>query len=147
MSKHPRVIGTTLEAIGKAEAETNFQFPASFREWLLQNNGLGIEGIHVFPVFDERDPRKTWASITKEHETAKSYWADVFECEEQSFENLLAFANYGTGDYFCFDYSSPTAPGECLVVLVSHETGERSIRANSFTEFAAKAASGEFNDD
>ena len=54
--KRPRVIGTTEEAIVKAETELNFCFPSSFREWLIQNNGLGFESISIFPVFDERDP-------------------------------------------------------------------------------------------
>jgi len=78
MPKYPRVIGTTIEAISQAEAAVGFHFPASFRSWLLDNNGLGIEAIRIFPVFDERDPRTTWGSIVREHESAKSYWDDVF---------------------------------------------------------------------
>lgn len=147
MPKHARVIGTTDEAIARAEAETGFRFPLSFREWLLNNNGLGIEGIRVFPVFDERDPRKTWDSIVREHKGARSFWADVFADDGRSFNDLLAFAEFGTGDYYCFDYSAPTEPSESLIVLVSHETGDRSARASTFAEFAAKAASGAFEDD
>lgn len=131
MPKHPRVIGTTDEAISQAEAATGFRFPSSFREWLLSNNGLGIEGIRVFPVFDERDPRKTSDSIVREHEIAKSYWADVFDGDGRSFDDLLAFSEFGTGDYYCFDYSAPTEPSEYLIVLVSHETGDRRPKPQS----------------
>lgn len=147
MSKHPRVIGTTQEAISLAETATGFQFPSSFKEWLLSKNGLGIEDVHVFPVFDERDPRKTWNSIVREQEGAQSYWADVFEGEGLRFDDLLAFAEFGTGDYYCFDYSAPTESSEYLIVRVSHETGERSPRAITFAEFAAKAKSGAFEND
>jgi hypothetical protein len=147
MNKRSRVIGTSPEAISRAETAVGFQFPYSFREWLLQNNGLGIEGVNIFPVFDERDPRKTWSSITRESEIAREYWADVFDGDERSFDDLLAFANFGTGDYYCFDYSVPTEPGEYLVVHVSHETGDRTPRANTFSEFVAKIAAGEFDND
>ena len=147
MPKHPRVIGTTPEAISLAETATGFQFPSSFKEWLLTKNGLGIEAVHMFPVFDERDPRKTWNSIVREQEGAQSYWADVFEGEGLRFDDLLAFAAFGTGDYYCFDYSAPTESSEYLIVHVSHETGKRSPRARTFAEFAAKIASGVFVDD
>jgi hypothetical protein len=147
MPKHPRVIGTSLEAISNAETAVGFQFTNSFREWLLRNNGLSIEGIRIFPVFDERDPRMTWSSITRESEMAREYWADVFDGDGRSFVDLLAFADFGTGDYYCFDYSVPTEPGEYLVVHVSHETGRRPPRANTFAEFIAKAVAGEFDID
>ena len=147
MPKHSRVIGTTVEAISKSEDAVGFRFPISFREWLLENNGLGIEGIRIFPVLDVRDPRKTWDSIVREQQIAQGYWKDIFEGDGRSFEDLLAFAEFGTGDYYCFDYSSPTDPSEYFVVHVSHETGDRSFRANTFAEFAVKAKAGEFGDD
>jgi hypothetical protein len=49
-SKHPRVFGTTEEAIAKAESALGRRFPPSFRAWLLQNNGHSIEGVTIFPV-------------------------------------------------------------------------------------------------
>lgn len=147
MTKHPRVIGTTADAVSKAEDALGFRFPDSFRQWLLENNGLSVEDIRVFPVFDERDPRKTWDSIVREQQIAKDYWNEVFESDDRSFKDLLAFADFGTGDYYCFDYSSPTQSGEHLIVHVSHETGERSARANTFSEFLVKAQAGEFGGD
>lgn len=148
MPKHPRVIGTTPEAIAKAEAATGFQFPTSFRDWLLRNNGLGLEDLRIFPVLDARDPRKTWDSIVREHEAAMRGWAEVFGGNPRaSFSNLLAFADAGTGNYYCFDYTVPTMPGEYPVVRVSHETGERQVKAQTFEEFVAKVASGAFEND
>ena len=58
--KRKRFIGTSEEAIAKAEKELNFKFSFSFRSWIIQNNGLGIEGVNVIPVFDERDPQKNF---------------------------------------------------------------------------------------
>ena len=147
MAKHPRTIGTTENAISAAEAELGFRLPASFRQWLIENNGLGIEDISIFPVFDDRDPRKTWNSIVREREIATDYWSDVFGNDGKSFSDLLPFAAFGTGDYYCFDFSQPSGQDEYVVVHVSHETGECTFRANSFAEFAAKAAQGEFECD
>jgi hypothetical protein len=59
--KHPRVIGTTEDALERAEKELQRVLPPSFRAWLLEKNGLwGLEGVHIFPVQDDRDLRKTW---------------------------------------------------------------------------------------
>lgn len=66
MSK-TRVIGTTLSAIASAEKELNRTFPTSFSRWLLANNGRSLGGLVVFPVFDSRDPRKTWDSIVRNY--------------------------------------------------------------------------------
>jgi hypothetical protein len=105
--KRPRIIGTTEEAIAKAETELNFKFPSAFCYWLIQNNGLGFESISIFPVFDERDPRKTFDSIVRNYNDNWLAWLENFEDEEINFEHLLPFAEFGTGDYYCFDYSKP----------------------------------------
>lgn len=147
MTKRARAIGTSPAAIERAEAELCLTLPASFRDWLIENNGLGIEDISVFPIFDDRDPRKTWSSIVRESRIAQDYWADAFASHEEPFGDLLAFASFGTGDYYCFDYSAPTEAGEYMIVLVSHETGERSQRARTFAEFVTKASAGEFAHD
>jgi len=147
MPKHARVIGTSAQAVAAAEAEVGRTFPSSFRDWLLENNGLGIDDVRIFPVFDERDPRKTWDSIVRARAMAKDYWADAFAGDGRSFDDLLAFADFGTGDYYCFDYSQATEAGEWMVVHVSHETGNRSPRARSFADFALRVADGEFRND
>jgi cell wall assembly regulator SMI1 len=153
--KHPRVIGTTEDAIERAEKELQRVFPPSFRAWLLENNGLwGLEGIHIFPVQDDRDIRKTWNSIVRENRENWTAWLDNFENYEYSedeqkpsFEHLLPFANYGTGDFYCFDYSQPTTDGEYAIVWWSHETGETEFRAITFSEFVQKEKDGEFEYD
>jgi hypothetical protein len=98
-SKRPRVFGTDDESISKAEIELNFKFPTSFRQWLIQNNGLGVENISIFPVFDERDPRKTFDSIVRNYKVNWLAWLENFEMEKLSFDHLLPFANFGTGDF------------------------------------------------
>jgi hypothetical protein len=65
--KHPRVIGTTTEAITRAENELQRIFPPSFCAWLMENNGRDLGGVHIFPVQDDRDLRKTWNSIVREY--------------------------------------------------------------------------------
>ncbi|CAN5393729.1 hypothetical protein BH20ACI1_BH20ACI1_15210 [soil metagenome] len=145
--KRPRIIGTTDNAIEKAETELNFKFPESFRNWLIQNNGLGIEDVYIFPVFDERDPRKTWDSIIRNYNENWLAWLENFEDEEMNFEHLLPFAEFGTGDYYCCDYSKSEETKEIPVVHWSHETGETEFRGANFEDFLEKLKRGDFDFD
>ena len=63
-------------------------------------------------------------------------------------EDLLAFV-YEDGDCYCFDYSAAGTTGEPPVVHWSHETGEVTPCAESFTDFARMIAEEmeEFEDD
>ena len=137
-----RVIGTTDAAISKAEAELGFQFPATFREWLKQNNSRSIEDVTVFPVFDERDPRKTWDSIVRNYTSNWKSWLRNYG-PEYDFSKLLPFGEFGTGDYFYFDLSQTGENGEPIVAHWSHDTGETEFVANDFAEFASLVESGE----
>ncbi len=63
------------------------------------------------------------------------------------FEHLLPFADFGTGDYYCFDYEGVPSDQEPPVVHWSHETGETEPRATSFRDFVVKATAGAFEMD
>ncbi|MEQ1605131.1 MAG: SMI1/KNR4 family protein [Pyrinomonadaceae bacterium] len=141
MSKKSRVIGTSDSAISKAESELGFHFPDTFCEWLKDNNGRSIEDVTVFPVFDERDTRKTWDSIVRNYQTNWKTWLDNFGSGDD-FSHLLPFGGFGTGDFFCFDFSETGPSGESIVVLWSHETGEAKFAANDFAEFVDSVTAG-----
>lgn len=145
--KRPRIIGTTDEAIDAAEAALNRKLPASLRSWFLQNNGLGIRDISIFPILDQRDVRTTWESIDRRFKTGWQDWLANFGGQEDAFDDLLPFAEFGSGDYYCLDYSRLRPDGETPVVKWSHETGETEDRADSFSAFAIKAKEGEFSGD
>lgn len=145
--KRPRVFGTTEDAIAKAEAVLSRTFPTSFHAWLLENNGRSIEDVTIFPVMDERDPRMTWDSIDRRFRAGWADWLANFDDEERDFTHLLPFADYGSGDYYCFDYSRLDPRGETPVVRWSHETGETDDRAESFAEFVIKCGAGDFHAD
>ena len=144
--KRKRVIGTTEDAISRAERELGRTLPPSFRRWLLANNGLGIEDITIFPVLDDRDPRRTWDSIVRKYRENWMAWLQNFERPEGAFDHLLPFAEFGTGDYYCFDYRA-AASGEAPVVRWSHETGETDFRARDFQSFEAAARGGVYEYD
>ena len=144
MPSPQRVIGTTEGAIALAEAELHRARPPSFRTWLLQNNGKGIDSVSVFPVVDARDKRKTWDSIVRQQKLWQSYCEDVFPGQAERFACLLPFAHFGTGDYYCFEYSGVAPEGETKVVAWSHETGDTKPRGTSFTDFVSRLAVGEF---
>lgn len=145
--KRPRVLGTTEEAIDVEESLLRRELPRSFRVWLLENNGLDIAGVHIYPVRDERDIRKTWESLSYNLEKGWAAWLPNFEDEKIDLSYLLPFADYGTGDYYCFDYAAPCNGNERPVVRWSHETGETEFRAKDFTQFKDKVVSGEFGND
>ncbi|WP_080401914.1 SMI1/KNR4 family protein [Burkholderia ubonensis] len=130
-----RVIGTTIDAIRAAEMELGRTLPKSFADWLLDNNGKALGALVVFPVFDARDPRKTWESIVRHFNEDWQEWQDNFSGGSIDFSSLMPFAEFGTGDYYCFDYETLGDAGEPVVVLWSHETGRTSQVADSFAAF------------
>ena len=147
MSKRPRVIGTTKEAISRAERELMRNFPPSFSEWLLKNNGLSLDGVQIYPVLDDRDPRMTWDSIVRNFNERWAAWLENFDDWLGDFDSLLPFADFGTGDFYCFDYSQLSAQCEPPVVRWSHETGDVEPRGASFPEYQSRLLLGEFKYD
>jgi cell wall assembly regulator SMI1 len=144
--KRPRIIGTTEEAVARAEAELRRAFPPSFRAWLRKNNGLyGVEDVKIFPVFDDRDARKTSDSIVVEYNRNWKPWLENFEADD--FSHLLPFGEDGTGDYFCFDEQARAPNGEYPVVRWDHETGEEECCAANFSEFVERVICGDFSMD
>ena len=146
-----RVIGTSLEAIHKAEQEVGFSFPPSFRDWLEANNGRSVGSVaRIYPVFDDRDPRTTWDSISRNFTQNWADWIENFtpsERERLGFGDLLPIAEVGDGDLYCFDYNKQTSEGEVPVVRWSHETGEKDIVATSFADLVEKLEDDELDDD
>lgn len=143
VNKRPRVIGTTPEAISRAEQAIGHALPLSFRAWLIRNNGrYGLDAIRVFPVVDDRDRRSTWDSIVRNYRNSWQQWLRIHPTTEQ----LLPFAENGTGDFYCFDCSQPDSTGELPVVHWSHETGDIEGRADSFSHFVELAESSELHD-
>ncbi|HVF47271.1 MAG TPA: SMI1/KNR4 family protein [Pyrinomonadaceae bacterium] len=142
-----RVIGTTEESITAAEQELNRRFPPSYRNWCLQNNGRGIEVVNLFPIFDPRDPRKTWDSIVRNYHGDGQDWRE--NVAEWGFDSspFLPIGKYCDGDYCCLDYSQVAEDGEVPVVLWSHETGDTEPGATTFGEFLIKLENGEFDND
>lgn len=146
--KHSRIIGTTDDSIDEAERELGFSFPPSYRKWLIENNGLfGVDGVNIFSVLDERDVRKTFDSIVRNYKVNWLAWLENFEDNQTSFEHLLPFAEFGTGDFYCFDYSEASSNGEVSVVHWSHETGEIEHRGDNFEDFLENLKRGDFEFD
>jgi hypothetical protein len=143
MNKRRRVIGTTISSIEDAEKQLGFALPPSFRAWLLDNNGMPLLSVSIFPVFDPRDPRKTADSIVLEYVINWQSLSNTSDAADE-FAFLLPFGQFGTGDYYCFDYRSRDASGEVPVVLWNHETGECEYRAPDFATFAERLVNGQF---
>ena len=133
MSKN-KSIGTSLAAIAAAEQALGRTLPASYVQWLLVNNGRALGALSVFPVYDEANARKTWESIARHYNTSWQEWLEHVDGGNDA-STLLPFAQFGTGDYYCFDYAQTGPSGEPVVVLWSHETGATSTVAPDFASF------------
>lgn len=142
-----RTIGTTIACVEDAERDLGIKFSPSFRLWLIENNGLSIESVSIFPVFDSRDPRKTADSIVHEYRTNWLDWLSTVTDRPSDLDHLLPFSSFGTGDYYCFDSSRRRADDEMPVVLWNHETGKFEDRAANFAEFVEKLVQGQFHND
>jgi len=128
-----RIVGTVDAAIEIEEELLGRKLPTSFRNWLLENNSLGLGEIYIYPVRDERDTRKTWNSLFY---NLKHDWAEgLAKFEPMKYVHLLPFADASLTDYFCFDYSQPDHKGERPVVLWLQETGEIKPYAANFAAF------------
>lgn len=128
-----RIIGTVEEAVAIEEGLLGRKLPASFRAWLLDNNGVDLGEVHIYPVRDERDTRKTWESLAYnlQHE-----WADSIRPFKQTiYAHLLPFADAGMGDFYCFDYSVAVPDREQPVVLWSHRSGDVVDFSDDFEAF------------
>ena len=133
MSKN-KSIGTSQAAIAAAEQALGRTLPASYVQWLLVNNGRALGALSVFPVYDEANARKTWESIARHYNTSWQEWLENVDGDNDA-STLLPFAQFGTGDYYCFDYAQTGPSGEPVVVLWSHETGATSTVAPDFASF------------
>ncbi|MGK5073596.1 SMI1/KNR4 family protein [Janthinobacterium sp. ZB1P44] len=117
----------TEQALGR-------ELPASYAQWLLVNNGRALGALCVFPVYDAANARKTWESITRHYREGWQEWLENAGAGDEA-HALLPFAQFGTGDYYCFDYAQTGSSGEPVVVLWSHETGAASTVAPDFASF------------
>lgn len=137
MHKHTSA-GTHPAAIAAAEQALGRRLPASYVQWLLVNNGPLLGALSVFPGHDAANARKTWDSIDRHY---RADWQEWLEPTGSDGGSLLPFAQFGTGDYYCFDYApggpAGDAAGEPAVVLWSHETGAATAVAADFTAFLA----------
>jgi len=43
-----RIIGTVEETLEIEESLLGRKLPQSFRDWLLENNGIDLEDVHIF---------------------------------------------------------------------------------------------------
>ncbi|MFT5505164.1 MAG: hypothetical protein ACI8XC_002883 [Gammaproteobacteria bacterium] len=136
-----RIVGTVEEAVEIEEVALNRILPNSFKHWLLDNNGTDLDWLHIYPVRDERDTRKTWQSLVYNFENEWTECRKRFYKTDKIFSHLLPFADFGTGDYYCFDYSVEAKSSERPVVLWANETGCTELCAEDFDEFVEKVLS------
>ena len=129
MGKYRRIIGTTRVFIEREEKQLGRKLPTDFVNWIMENNTRSLGGLTIHPIRDDRNLRQSWDSIAKVYEK----WSNNDSIPEQVRNSKIPFADYGTGDVFCFD-SSPDAENSAIF-LWPHEHDDTLKFVNCFSEF------------
>jgi hypothetical protein len=108
-------------SVAAAEEQLGRRLPRSHRERLILENGGEIraagESWTLFPVWDPTDRKtmgRTANHILRENLALKKDWPDIL------LDGVIAIADNGGGDLLVL------APGDDVVWLWDHETGEMS---------------------
>lgn len=122
-------LGTTEEAIAKAETEMGVSFPDGLKKVWLTSNGLELSGgWRLFPVFDPREPRKTCGHIGNENTRERWSYMD---------ESLVSIADGDTGNQLVLVREGQRL-GD-IIYLWNHETRRIRKWGKGFDYLLAKA--------
>jgi hypothetical protein len=80
--------------IADAEKTLGRPLPPELVETLLRSNGLACRSFVLYPVHDPANPKKTWESLQRVNEQARS---EVFGDDEELATRFLIFADIGGG--------------------------------------------------
>lgn len=114
-SKRQLILGIDKTEIIKAEEKLSIKFPETLKQAWETYNVIELKGgWFVFPIFDQRSPRKTCGNIVYENTSAS--WRELVP------ENLLMIAENGTGNFLVVKITDGIASEE--VFHWHHETGK-----------------------
>ena len=122
-------IGASEEIIAATEREMGVLFPEGLKSIWRKSNGLDLPGgWRLFPVFDQKEPRKTCNHIG--YENTKGRWSYM----DQS---LISIAGGDTGNQLVLKRNGVKL--EETIFLWNHETNKIKAWGKDFEYFMAKA--------
>jgi len=111
------------------EHAVTYEFPNSFKECVLNNNG-GRPSISTFDT-NKTEGRAIKLLLSFNKEDEENIWS-MNEWDKSEPNNLLAFAIDNFGNLICFDVNDDN------IVFWNHENNETELVAKSFDEFLGK---------
>ena len=122
-------LGVNAEEIAEAEKLLQTKFPDQLKKIWQVSNGLELPGEwRLFPIFDKKNPKKSWGHIVEENTNGR--W-------EYCPKDLIAIASDGSGDNLVLR----TENGNVLETIYrwDHETNKISPSKQKLSDILALA--------
>ncbi|WP_421385346.1 SMI1/KNR4 family protein [Bacillus salacetis] len=116
--------GVDESAIKAAEDKLGAVFPEQYKELFKLVNNAEIGEWILYPIKDNRNPRKTWDDIVRQNNEVR---------DEFMSENLIAIGDDGSGDKLCLKVNEGIMGEE--IYIWYHEDGEIEEYAPDLREF------------
>lgn len=116
--------GVTNFDIKSAEEKLGAVFPEQYKELFRLVNNAEIGEWILFPIQDQKNPKKTWDDVVRQNQDAK---------DEGMSGDLIAIADDGTGDKLCLQVINGKMDDK--IYIWDHETTEIEEYASNLKEF------------
>lgn len=116
--------GVEESAIRNTEQKLSIRFPDQYVQLFKLANAPEVGEWNLFPIKDPYNMKKTWDDVVRQNK-------EVLDGE--IFENLIAIAENGTGDYLCLKVENGKADNPIFLWL--HESEETEELASTLKDF------------
>ncbi|MEY9971984.1 hypothetical protein ABH966_002358 [Lysinibacillus sp. RC46] len=132
-----RKAGVTDFDIKSAEEKLGAVFPEQYKELFRLVNNAEIGEWTLFPIKDQKNPKKTWDDVVRQNQDAK---------DEEMSSDLIAIGDDGTGDKLCLQVINGKMNDE--IYIWNHETAEIEEYTSNLKDFIKlDSENGEFDED
>jgi hypothetical protein len=133
---HTRKLGVDESDIKSAEDKLGAVFSEQYKELFKLVNNAEIGEWILYPIKDNRNPKKTWDDIVRQNTEVRG---------EDMSKDLIAIGDDGSGDKLCLKINDGIMGNE--IYLWYHEDGELEEYAPDLKEFIISISQEENEDD
>ncbi|QGM29487.1 SMI1/KNR4 family protein [Bacillus sp. N3536] len=132
---HTRKTGVNESDIKETEDKLGAVFPEQYKELFKLINNAEVGEWTLFPIKDQRNPKKTWDDIVRQNT----------EVNEDMSKELIAIGDDGSGDKLCFKIKKGRMENE--IYIWYHEDAELEEYASNLKEFIILISEKKIEDD